>query len=854
MQRFKALLIGASDYDAPGLPPLPFVRADLERLADALRSRGFETVDVAESPRGVTPNFVEGKISRLLSGAGRHDVLLIALSGHGVHIDGADYLLPEDADLDIVDRTGIKIDWARDLENTLAERVVFLIDACREGVDLGTMSSSNRRWGKRKIRAALQRKVAYVYACSPAQLALYVRNDEAIEDSAAIEAVPGDSFSLFSRAAADVVSEQPQVSSLDDLEAAIQRRIEKLHRAYAKKRSLQTVRVLTDVDKRDFHVLPTPPASASEPSRAASQQEESTITKLLATAGLGQVEILKDVDLPLSSMRATLVLAGQHPVTKDSSYVVVELKDWASVQPYEDSSTLCQVDGETDPTLNPAEEVRGYSHYLAAFNGTLFGHSEQITGATFLPNATESSASGLLGTDQSNRAMVFTGDDQDRFIDFLRHRFAPLPGTRAAAALLAGKPRPSMQLMRSAVDEVRNEEQFILLNRQRLAYELVLNAVRKTKGTGRKEVVIVTGGPGSGKSVIALSLLGELDRKGHVVAHATGSQSFTTTMRKVVGFRSPRVRGLFKYFNSFMASAPNELDVLICDEAHRLRETSANRFTRAAHRTGKPQIEELLDVARVPVFLLDEHQVVRPGETGTVADIRAAATARGLTSHVVSLTDQFRCGGSEAYLQWVVRLLELVPGGPIPWEPDGKVTLRVADSPEELESWLIARRSEEYNARISAGYCWPWTKKIPPGHDLPEDVVIGNWSRPWNVSGDKSVAGAPPSALWATDPAGFGQVGCVYTAQGFEYDWSGVILGPDLVWRTDRWVANRSASKDPAFKKSTPDEDVDQLIRNTYKVLLTRGMVGTVIYSTDPETRAKLRELVSPTENDPNPA
>ncbi len=92
---------------------------------------------------------------------------------------------------------------------------------------------------------------------------------------------------------------------------------------------------------------------------------------------------------------------------------------------------------------------------------------------------------------------------------------------------------------------------------------------------------------------------------------------------------------------------------------------------------------------------------------------------------------------------------------------------------------------------------------------------------------------------------GFGQVGCVYTAQGFEYDWSGVILGPGLVWRTDRWVTDRTASKDPVFRKSTTDADIDRLIRNTYKVLLTRGMIGTVVYSTDPETRTKLRELVT---------
>ena len=161
---------------------------------------------------------------------------------------------------------------------------------------------------------------------------------------------------------------------------------------------------------------------------------------------------------------------------------------------------------------------------------------------------------------------------------------------------------------------------------------------------------------------------------------------------------------------------------------------------------------------------------------------------------------------------------------------------------------LAARRAQDYGARMSAGYCWKWTTKITSSmHTLPTDVVIGDWARPWNLFGDRALLGAPPAPLWATDPAGFGQVGCVYTAQGFEYDWSGVIMGPDLVWRTDRWVVDRSASKDPSFTKATSDEDVDRLVRNTYKVLLTRGMIGTIIYSTDPETREKLRSLIPPT-------
>ena len=359
-----------------------------------------------------------------------------------------------------------------------------------------------------------------------------------------------------------------------------------------------------------------------------------------------------------------------------------------------------------------------------------------------------------------------------------------------------------------------------------------------------KTAVVVSGGPGSGKSVIALSLMGELAREGRTVVHATGSQSFTQTLRKVAAKGAPRVRKTFQYFNSFMTAEPNELDVLILDEAHRIRETSVNRFTKASLRTGRPQIDELLSAARTPVFLLDQFQVVRPGELGTVADITAAAAERGIDVLHVSLDDQFRRGGSVAYVRWVERLLGLEPGGPIPWEGNDGFSVSVMDSPRELEVWLAARLDDGYGARMSAGYCWPWSDPRPDGSLVP-DVEIGEWTRPWNLKGDRSVGGAPPSPLWATDPAGFGQVGCIYTAQGFEYDYAGVIIGPDLVWRDGRWLTVREANKDPALRNRTavPDDAFTRLVRHVYKVLLTRGMQGVGIYSPDLETRRHLRSL-----------
>ncbi|MFE6194267.1 DNA/RNA helicase domain-containing protein [Streptomyces sp. NPDC057838] len=575
------------------------------------------------------------------------------------------------------------------------------------------------------------------------------------------------------------------------------------------------------------------------------QRSVPALTAALNDAGLGEVEVMLEYALPLNSKRADAVLAGVHPVTGEPSYVVVELKQWSQAEPDEEDPALCHVDGYAHPVLNPIEQVRRYCEYLVHFNGAVAEHPGRVSGAAFLHNATEFGAGGLRAVESDAYGLLFTGDRRGAFLDHLRTRLSDKrPGARAADELLAGKTVPSKQLMSVAAREVREREQFVLLDEQQVAYRMVLNAVRRAKRSDHKEVVVVTGGPGTGKSVIALSLLGELYRQGIPALHATGSQSFTKTMRKVAGSRKREVQELFKYFNSFMTTEKNSLDVLICDEAHRIRETSANRYTPAAHRTGRRQIDELLDVAKVPVFLLDEHQVVRPGETGRVADIKEAAARRGLSCHVVPLDSQFRCGGSDAYLRWVVRLLGLETGGPVVWDPDDRMRLVIVESPQEMESFLDARRSQGYGARMSAGYCWPWSPEPKPGEPLPADVRIGDWARPWNLRGDRSVSGAPPSALWATDPAGFGQIGCVYTAQGFEYDWSGVIIGPDLVWRDDRWVTDRTASKDPVFKRSTPDADVDRLIRNTYKVLLTRGMVGTVVYSTDAETQDKLRELV----------
>ena len=569
----------------------------------------------------------------------------------------------------------------------------------------------------------------------------------------------------------------------------------------------------------------------------------------LISAGLGGVEMLIEYQLPLTSKRADVVLVGQHPRTGGPSYVIVELKQWSDATTYEGDPNLVSLEAYGHrPVTHPLEQVRHYREYLVDFTTVLADRADSVSGVAYLHNATDSGVRDLFQTPEDEHGRLFTGERRGAFVDYLRTRFAPdASGAAFADELMHSRIAPSRQLLTVAAEEVQRREMFTLLDEQADAYNFVLHAVERARRENVKTAVIVTGGPGSGKSVIALSLLGELSRQGRAVLHATGSRSFTLTLRKVAGARSSSVKKMFQYFNSFMGAEANDLDVLILDEAHRIRETSANRWTKAAFRTGRPQLDELFSAARVPVFLLDEFQVVRPGEQGTVEDIEKYAAEHGIQVQRIGLEDQFRCGGSAAYVEWVQRLLELTPGGPTEWEGDDRFDVEVVDSPYELEHLMQRHRNEGFGARLSAGYCWPWSDPRPDG-TLVNDVVIGDWSHPWNLKGERSVGGAPPAALWASDDAGFGQVGCVYTAQGFEYDFAGVIIGPDMVLREGHWVTDRTKNRDPDFRntKRVSDDEFDRLVRNVYKVLLTRGMQGVALYSADRETRETLRRLVHP--------
>lgn len=613
------------------------------------------------------------------------------------------------------------------------------------------------------------------------------------------------------------------------------------------------------------------------------------LAKAINAAGLGDVTVLLEHQLPLTSKRVDAILAGTHPTTGEPSYVIVELKQWSTAHSFEDNPELVDVPGTLGaPRSHPILQVDDYRSYLTSFATILEDHPEQVHGAVYLHNADSRLAvADLDDLVADSDTKLFTGGDVTDFGDYLRARLALQADPQPADDLQNTSLAPSRLLLEKAASEIREREEFILLDRQRDALKLILHTVGQAQKSDNKRVIVVSGGPGSGKSVVALSALGELSRQGKRVMHATGSNAFTETYKRVAGHRHKGTQQLFKYFNSFTNAEKHSLDVLIADESHRIRETSTNRFTPAAQRAAaRPQIDELIDVARTPVFLLDEYQVVRPGEMGSLFEITRFAEAKGLEVVHVELTEQFRCGGSIGYTNWVegvlgldavldvagvdqdpadvlestvslnkagldyadlshIQVRRLNPVNPPMLPVDPNVEVSVADSPQEMEDLLRQKVDQGYSARISAGYCWRWNKVTKGDTELREDVTLGSWTRPWNNPESRAVGAAPPRFRWATAKGGFEQVGCVYTAQGFEYDWSGVIIGPDMVWRDGDFVTVREGNADPALSRNKlSDHDFDILVRHIYKVLLTRGMQGTVIYSPDRQTREVLKHLV----------
>jgi uncharacterized protein len=434
---------------------------------------------------------------------------------------------------------------------------------------------------------------------------------------------------------------------------------------------------------------------------------------------------------------------------------------------------------------------------------------------------------------------LFDADGVAGLQGYLKERLAGGEGRPVLDRVEASRFRSSRKLMDHVADTIKSKSPWVLLDDQLIVFEKILATVRSEDLGRRKQVILVRGGPGTGKSVIAINLLGELLRKDRNAHYATGSKAFTETLRDMIGSRA---QPLLRYFNSYGQAEFNSIDVLICDEAHRIRETSNSRFTKRERRSSKPQLREILDAAKVSVFFIDDKQGVRPNEIGSSAYIRQAVRELGCDFTEYELQVQFRCAGSDGFVNWVDNTLGIARTANILWDGADGFDFRIVDSPQALEDEIRRVNTKGSSARVAAGFCWPWSDPKPDG-TLEEDVVIGDYRRPWDAKPGnwKLAKGIPTASLWATDPGGINQIGCVYNIQGFELDYVGVIWGKDLVYRFDDggWAGIKKESADQVQKRSK--ERFVDLVKNTYRVLLSRGLRGCFVHFLDKETERFVR-------------
>ncbi len=564
------------------------------------------------------------------------------------------------------------------------------------------------------------------------------------------------------------------------------------------------------------------------------------VAQVFSQADLRDHGIILEYQLPQTSKRLDCMVTGRNSASVDHA-VIVELKQWEKSEPaVGENEVLAWLGGSEKETLHPSVQVGQYARYLQDAH-TAFYEGENpvsVAACAYLHNYTPSADDPLLAPKFAPSLVlspIFGARDVDPLCEFLTTRLSMGKGMEVLRRVEDSEYRPSKKLLDHVARMIRGNAVYTLLDEQLVVFDRVLAEARAGLSNRRKTAIIVRGGPGTGKSVIAINLMATLLEEGFNAQFATGSKAFTETLRKVIGRRGSFQ---FQYFNSYTRTPTDEIDVLVSDEAHRIRETSASRYTPRAARSDQPQIRELLNAAKLNVFFVDDHQVVRPNEIGSADYIRTHAQDSGCKVLEYELEAQFRCSGSEAFVNWINNTLQVRRTANVLWDGTEQFEFRIFDDPFSLETAIRAKAAEGHTARVVAGFCWDWSAPDETGH-LREDVVIGDYRRPWDARYDakKLAPGIPKASLWAYEPTGIDQVGCVYTAQGFEFDYVGVIFGPDLVYdpALGTWRGIPEESADRMVKRAKGS--FADLIKNTYRVLLSRGMKGCYVYFMDEDTR-----------------
>ena len=557
--------------------------------------------------------------------------------------------------------------------------------------------------------------------------------------------------------------------------------------------------------------------------------------------------------VPQTSKRIDVLLTGEDEAGLPK-LVIIELKQWSEARFSEkDGIVWARRGGKAGETegAHPSYQAWSYAALLNDFNTAVYEGGVALQPCAYLHNYPR--RDGVIDhpayAPHMARAPLFLKKEADQLKAFIRQHVRHGDKRNLLYLIEHGKIRPSKMLADSVAGLLQGKQEFVLVDDQKLVFETVLQADAKAhkpthkgldKGKApRKQVVIVQGGPGTGKTVVAVNLLAALlqrQRNARYVSKNAAPRSVYAA--KLTGtFKKTHIHNLFSGSGGFVDSAANAFDTLLVDEAHRLNEKSG-----LYGNLGENQVKEVINAARCTVFFVDDDQRVTLADVGHSDELRKWARELGADVTELELASQFRCSGSDGYLAWLDDVLGIRPTANATLEA-GEYDFRVLDSPTALHALIDSQNRASNKARVVAGYCWGWPSKKDPS---AFDIVIPEhgYRRQWNLTQDGS--------LWIMADESVAQVGCIHTCQGLEVDHVGVIIGPDLVYRdgrvqTDpkaRAKSDKSIRGLGAMMKRDPQGAqalADRIIKNTYRTLMTRGMKGCHVYCCDPALAEYLR-------------
>lgn len=549
-----------------------------------------------------------------------------------------------------------------------------------------------------------------------------------------------------------------------------------------------------------------------------------------------------EFNIPNTSKRVDFLIAGNDGV--QDHVVIVELKQWESVEKIatRDGIVKTFIGKGIREITHPSYQAWSYAALIEDFNENVQKQEIRLKPCAYLHNyrkVEDDPLTDMHYEDHLQKAPVFTKGEIEKLRSFIK-RFIKLGDQNQLIYQIEnGRIRPSKSLQDSLNNMLKGNEEFIMIDEQKVFYEEAFYLALESAKTDTKQVMIVQGGPGTGKSVLAINLLVKLIDQGLVAMYVTkNSAPRNIYSSKLKGdFKKTHIDNLFKGSGSFTEVENNELDVLIIDEAHRLNEKSG-----MFRNKGENQVKELIKGSRFTIFFIDENQRVTLSDIGSVEIIKKYAKRYNADIILHELTSQFRCDGSDGYIAWLDDVLQIRNTANMN-ELGMDYDIRIYDDPNEMLAEIESLNKRNNKSRVMAGYCWEWPKNNRQDvnhHDIA--IPEHDFGMSWNIEN-----------TWAIESTSVREAGCIHTAQGLEFDHVGVIIGDDLRYENGQIISDytKRAKTDQSLKgikkiaKEDPEEAhllADPIIRNTYRTLMTRGQKGCFVYCTDPALQAYLKE------------